>query len=186
MKKERKVQTYWNEQWEKIETKAPTKKTDYYISNHGRVKRVNRENGSELLSKKSKSKTGYLRLIVSLVDGKLQDFYIHRLVGNYFVKRESEKHIFVIHQDGNKENNYQENLKWLTRQQLNNRWSDLGTYKKINPKNTSIKLTESKVILLKQRLKRGKTKKKILAKQFDISLTQLIRIERGENWSHIK
>ena len=48
------------------------------------------------------------------------------------------------------------------------------------------KLTASKVKLLKDCLRKGKTKKKILAKQFGISMTQVKRIERGENWKEIK
>jgi len=61
-------------------------------------------------------------------------------------------------------------------------------YKNIQRKGriTNAKLTESEVIRLKKKLKRGKNKLYKLAKEFGITHTQLNRIRSGENWGHVK
>lgn len=179
------LRTYWNEEWQLIETKAPTKENNYFISNYGRIKSVIKKTGVERLLKGSKGKHGRLTLSLMLKDDVRQIFYIHRLVGEYFLSKSSESHTFLIHLDQNLRNNHFENLKWFNRQELNNRWKELGLYKGINANHPNTKMTESKVKLLKQRVKKGKTKKRILAKQFNISVTQVNRILSGENWGNV-
>ena len=51
---------------------------------------------------------------------------------------------------------------------------------------TNSKLTETDVIRLKKKLKRGKNPLYKIAKEFGITHTQLNRIRRGENWAHVK
>ena len=181
-----KVRTYWNEEWKIIETKASTKEKNYYISNYGKVKSVNKKTGIEKELKGSLGKQGYRILNLKLKDDVRQGFYLHRLVGKYFIESPNESKEFLVHIDQNLQNNYFKNLKWLSRKELGERWKKLGIYKNLNIKNPKTKMTISKVKLLKQRLKKGKTKKRILAKQFDISVTQVNRIVSGENWGHVK
>lgn len=180
------LRTYWNEEWVAIETKAETKENNYYISNYGKVKSVNKKTGVERALKGSLGKQGRRVLGLDLKENKRQDFYIHRLVGKYFVERQSESRKFLVHIDQNLRNNYFKNLKWLNRKELNERWKELGLYKGINVNHPNTKMTESKVKLLKARIKKGKTKKRILAKQFNISVTQVNRIVSGENWGNVK
>ena len=182
-----KIKTYWNEVWVKVETKVPTRETDYYVSNYGKIKSVNKKTGAERALKGTKSKNNYLMLNLKLKDNVRQGFYVHKLVGTYFLERPSEAHKFLVHLDRDRLNNHFKNLKWLTRDELSERWRKLEIYSTdmyLTHPNT--KMTQSKVRLLKQRLEKGKTKKKILAKQFNISVTQVNRIESGENWGHIK
>src|SRR5690606_41887597 len=42
-----------------------------------------------------------------------QNYYIHRLVAEYFCKQANAKHEFVIHVDHKKDNNKATNLKWV-------------------------------------------------------------------------
>jgi hypothetical protein len=42
------------------------------------------------------------------------------------------------------------------------------------------------VKLIKKKLAEGKTRMKILSKQFGISEMQLYRIKSGQNWAHVK
>jgi len=49
-----------------------------------------------------------------------------------------------------------------------------------------LKLTPERVKIIKQRLASGKTRVRILAKQFGVSDTVLYRIKAGTNWGHVK
>ena len=64
---------------------------------------------------------------------------------------------------------------------------DNPNYKNINRKGriTNAKLSETDVIRLKKKLRRGKNKLYKLAKEFGITHTQLNRIRSGENWGHV-
>ena len=187
MKEVIKIKSHWDEKWALIQTKEETKKCTYYISNYGRIKSVHKTTGSEKIIKGSLMKHGYRQLCLRLQNNVRQNMYVHRLVGETFIKQKSKAHEFLVHVDRNRENNYHKNLQWLNREELNKRWKDLEIYKNIDYTHRSTnKMTESKVILLKKRLKKGKTKIKLLAKQFDISVTQVKRIESGENWGNVK
>lgn len=182
-----KVKSFWNEQWEKVQTKTATNLVNYHISNHGRLKSVMKKSGAERLLNPSKMKDGYRRANMKVQGRKMEVYAIHRLVFNYFVGSEEGEEYFVIHKDENKENNHVNNLELMNREQLSQRWNDKGFYKNIDiAAKKNVKLTETKVRLLRQRLKKGKTKRSILAKQFKISLAQLKKIESGKSWKHVE
>ena len=93
----------------------------------------------------------------------------------------------MIHIDGNKLNNYWENLQRVDRAGMTQHQISQGVYLHENRKMPShAKMNETKVRLLKKRLLEGKTKRKVLAKSFGITETQVRRIEKGENWGHVK
>jgi hypothetical protein len=118
---------------------------------------------------------------------------IHRLVADYFMKQPSIKHTIVGHLDHNKLNNRVSNLKWMTPEEnyehqkksphviKEKRDRKLGLKK--NARN--LKLTVTKVMLLKKLLNQGKPVKQ-LAKVFNVSETQIIRIRKGENWAMVE
>ncbi len=180
-----KIKTHWNEVWVKVETKAPTKNYDYEISNYGRIKRVTKETGDEVLLKGSVT-NNFPSLNLKLVGEIFQGFYIHKFVAEHFVKNDDSSKEFVTHLDNDKKNNHWKNLKWVNQAELTELHKKLGVFDPVKRRKLGLtKLTETKVRLIKDRLKTGKTKKKIIAKNFNISLTQLKRIEKGENWSHV-
>ncbi len=117
----------------------------------------------------------------------------HRLVANYFLSAPSLKKTIVAHLDFDKLNNDVKNLKWMTAEEnyihqqkspyvIEERERRI-VYGPAISKN--IKLTVTKVMLLKKMLKEGRKTVTHLAKQFKVSDMQIIRIRRGENWSFV-
>ena len=182
----KKIRTFWNERWEYIITKHPTRSCAYQISNYGRIKSIHKETGKETLLKGNLTRN--LRTInLKLKDKQYQSVYIHRFVAEHFLHKPSEAHDYIIHLDKDRLNNFFKNLKWATKEEWMQHHEEMGTFKLENKKRAkTIKMTETKVAILKQRLKKGKTKRSILARDFNITETQLRRIERGENWGHVK
>jgi len=182
-----KVTTFWNEKWVKIETPNPTKTSDYYISNYGKIKSVNKKDLDERQLKGSTLRGGYKVLNIRLVGDKKVTIYIHKTVAKHFIPEDNEDREFVVHLDEDKSNNHWKNLKWVTRAELTKWQHDHGVFLSANKKPRSdAKLTETKVKLLKQRIKDGKTKKEVLARNFGITLVHLKRIERGQYWAHVE
>lgn len=180
------IQTFWNEQWSEVEFKRPTRKTRYEISNFGRIKSVDKESGKEKIISGSTDKRGYKRLNVRLDDGSRDGKFLHQLVADAFVERIDEHHRFVIHLDYKKNNNNTDNLKWVTEGDWKKHMvsSPLFIQAREKQKNGS-KLNAAQVKMIKRMLIRGKTKPKIIAKKFGITVTHLNRIKSGENWSHV-
>ena len=92
----------------------------YMISNYGRVKSLERivicKNHSAKKYKEKIMKERYHNgyAIINLwKNGQMKRYYIHRLVAAHFVENPKEYNI-VNHIDGNKTNNYYENLEWCT------------------------------------------------------------------------
>jgi hypothetical protein len=121
-------------------------------------------------------------------NGKGKAFFIHRLVAEHFCNRPSTANKYVIHLDYKKENNYYKNLKWATRETWGAHMLEDPNYKKTRAEFTGRghKLTTERVKMIKRKLKDGKTRMKIIAKQFGISEMQLYRIKVGINWAHVK
>ena len=180
-----KIKSHWNERWSKVKAKADTKKCNYLFSDYGRLKSVDKMSGNEKLLRGSLMKQGFMQLNLKLEDGVRQGFYVHQLVASKFLKKDKSKPM-LIHIDGNKLNNYWENLQRVDRAGMTQHQIAQGVYLHENRKMPShAKMNETKVRLLKKRLQEGKTKRKVLAKSFGITETQVRRIEKGENWGHV-
>ncbi len=183
-----KVRNLWNERWVKLtinsSEEADSKKRQYFISDHGRVKSVSYNQKNERLLKSRKDAAGgwFNNIKGSSKSGK--SFYLGKTVATHWVKGQTEERRFVIHLDADKSNNHYSNLKWVNRDELTQHQYKVGMYDNNYSKHQ--KLTYSQVVLLKRKLKEGKIKPKILARNFNITLTQVKRIARGENWKHVK
>jgi len=171
------------EKWKELRINGADSSENYDISNFGRIKsfKVNKTEGNII---KGSTLKGYKILNIKLENGKRTTKYIHKLVAETFIPRDSNQQKYVIHLDFDKNNNHIENLKWVTQ-------DTMFAHQKINPNYkrgiiSYSKLTETDVIRLKKKLKRGKNKLYKLAKEFGITHTQLNRIRKGENWGHIK
>ncbi|MDQ6843078.1 MAG: HNH endonuclease [Bacteroidota bacterium] len=118
---------------------------------------------------------------------------IHRLVANYFLKKPLAGQTIVAHLDHDKLNNRATNLKWMTPQEnYEHQKSSPYVIKEKQERRTRqkensgpIKLTVTKVMLLKKLLNQGRPMKQ-LVRQFKVTDTQIYRIKRGENWADIE
>jgi hypothetical protein len=75
-----------------------------------------------------KNADGYLKLTISLGDGKTKNFYFHRLLAMTFIPNDDPTKDTVDHKDCDKSNNLVRNLRWATRseQNLNKKYSDVN------------------------------------------------------------
>ncbi len=117
----------------------------------------------------------------------------HRLVAKYFVNQKSLKHTFVAHLDFDKTNNHHSNLQWMT-QDENTIHQQKSPYvikaKAIANINRPVRITRSKlsihqVMVIKKQISEDVPLRK-LAKRYNVSETQLLRIKRGINWANIE
>lgn len=96
--------SYMKEIWKDIEGYEGL----YQVSNFGRVR-----NGIGRLLK-PKSNNQYNRISL-YKNGRVKDTQIHRVVAETFIPNNDKKKNQVNHIDGNKKNNFVNNLEWVTR-----------------------------------------------------------------------
>ncbi len=173
------IRNKWNERWVKFKDDSRTKQ--YLISDHGRAKSVHKVTGLEMLlsPKKSRSTWGYLNFRAK--DGTNRHFFVQREVAKEWVEGRTEERKFVDHIDGDCYNNHYTNLRWVSQQEMTKIQLERGIFYNYSGR----KLTETQAYLLKKKIHEGKIKWRVLAKNFGITETQVKRIARGENWSHI-
>ncbi len=182
-----KISSFWNEKWVDIPFEGVEAPPRYQVSNYGRIKSFQGDpvHGEVIAGSKIQ---GYKSLNIRVKGNKSINRYVHKLVAEFFVKKDSEDKKFVVHLDHDKLNNHWENLKWVTRDEMtiHNRDNPAVRDKVIPRRTKNYKLTESKVIMIKKMLRSDKNRLKMIAKQFGITHTQLNRIRSGENWGHVK
>ncbi|MDL5050158.1 HNH endonuclease [Oscillatoria amoena NRMC-F 0135] len=174
---------------EKLETMRGYKGGDgqrYAISNYGRIVAFWNSHDTGYFMKHS-----YIKQYPGIQlrkSGKSYGFLVHRLVAEYFCEKPGTAHKFVIHLDHKKRNNYYRNLKWVTRDEKHAHMVKDPNYiqSKASFSGRGHKLTIDRVKLIKRKLAEGKTRMKIIAKQFGISEMQLYRIKSGKNWGFVK
>lgn len=191
------IRYYPNEIFKEIEIKEKLK-FNYAISNRGRLVSFTDDirKGNEL---KGGLVDGYriFRYKYRDEEGVLRNkhFFFYKLIAEYFISKTEEDQNRVIHLDYVRNNDAIANLRWLNYADMlihiNKSPKLIENRKKLiefNLQADGQKLTVTKVMRLKKMLKRPerKTRNKLIAKQFNISETQLKRIEKGENWGHIK
>ncbi len=185
-RKIQKLKFYSTEKWASIRGYKGGDGQRYAISNHGRVIAYwdTYDNGYFLKYSYIKDYPG----IQLRIQGQSRGHLVHRLVAQYFCEKPSVAHRYVIHLDHKKDNNYYRNLKWVTQAQMHEHMVKDPAYlqSKAQYSGRGQKLTIDRVKLIKRKLAEGKTRMKIIAKQFGISEMQLYRIKSGKNWGHVK
>ena len=121
-----------NEIW----TEIPTWEGLYEVSNFGRARNAK----SKKLKPHDFNNYGYAR-VQCYSNGRRQKLFIHRLVAELFVcKNTDESNLVVNHIDGDKTNNIYTNLEWVTRSFNNSHALQLGL-KEAKRKDMPCKLT---------------------------------------------
>ncbi|MBN1598906.1 MAG: HNH endonuclease [Bacteroidales bacterium] len=184
---------YWDERWKAVHFEGIHPEEKYELSNYGRIRRMDPKSAEWKINKPA-NVNGYAYFSFRTItdeNGKNRiTKSLHRLVADLFLKYIDDDHNNVIHLDFNKWNNHVSNLRWATKKEMfeHSRKSPRTkiAIEKRKGEITNSKLTETEVIRLKKKLKRGKNPLYKIAKEFGITHTQLNRIRRGENWGHIK
>lgn len=174
------------EHWKELKLKKGTTTKRYAVSDKGRIVSFKGELEDGYILKPRLTQ-GYPSITIGREETR-QNYYIHRLVAEYFCKQGSAKNNFVIHVDHRKENNKASNLKWVKHdEQIEHAKRDPNVLVRMNP-DEGPKLTADKVKRIKLALFKSKKQPtlKALAKQFKVSDMQIHRIKTGENWSHVK
>jgi len=181
-----KIKAHWNEKWKQVDFGTETKTCNYWISNHGRIKSVQKLSGNENLVKGAIVRGGLKVLNQKMKNGKVIAIMVHRFVAENFIEIPSDDVRYVIHKDYDKANNHQTNLGWASEEEwrVHNRNNPANKDKKRT--RTYSKMNETKVRLLKKALKERKTRRKMLAKSFGISENMVYQIQSGRRWAHIK
>lgn len=96
------------EEWKDI----PGYEKEYQVSNYGKILSKKRKGAKEKILKGEIDEDGYIRVALTK-NGKTRKFKAHRLVLMAFDNTDNFN-LQVNHKDGNKKNNYIENLEWCT------------------------------------------------------------------------
>lgn len=189
-------QSFWNEKWVVIVFEGIENPPHYEVSNYGRLRSFQSASATRSGAGTDRAPSKFIkgsviqgyRSLNIRSGGKTLNRYVHKLVAEHFSKREKPDQTFVIHLDHDKQNNYHQNLRWVTKEEMieHNRNNPSLKNRQLPRQTRNYKLTESKVRIIKKLLLNEKNRLKMIAKQFGITHTQLNRIRSGENWKHVK
>lgn len=156
----------------------------YLISNLGEVKSLPRKGAykNPYILKQAKSTAGYFQVCLSK-NSKMRTKQIHRLVAEHFVIN-NDKSLEVNHIDGNKENNHSSNLEWITKVENQKHAARLGL-KARGKRQHSCKLTEAKVLKIRQLYKSGSYTYKLLSNMFSVHIGTIQGIIQRRHWKYI-
>ena len=186
------IKSIKNEEWKELKMPKGALRYRYAISNLGRIASfTDKINDGKILE--GTSIGGYPTLNVKPF-GENKTFYIHKLVAELFIKKATSKQKFVIHKDHNKENNQHKNLRWASKEDMEEHQQSSPLVLKARkermnkPVYKGHKLTASVVKQIKKKIfnKTRKQSMKEIPLHYDISEMQLYRIKSGENWAHVE
>lgn len=161
-----------------------TKYSGYFISNYGRL----RGRSGRIIKSYLNKRAGYYMICIHLDgrNGKSKCLKIHRLVAEAFIDNPHNYNI-INHKDGNKQNNYVENLEWCTISHNVKHAFDTGLNKALSGAiNPFAKLTSAQIKYIKEKyIPRDKNfGVRALGKMFNVSHSTIIRILKGERYKY--
>jgi len=186
-KEKNKLKFYPTEKVVVLPIKRTKKGHRYAVTNYGRVIRFAKTPDDGVFVHQSKIIPKYNYRSVFIQNGdKRMNALVHRLVAQSFLPKPLKEQLFVIHKDRDASNNYESNLRWASKEEHLKHAMGGETWKNSYRKPKRYKLTEDRVLLIRRKLKEGKARMKLLAKQFGVTDMQLYRIKSGENWGWVK
>lgn len=163
-------------------------RSEFLISNLGRVKSIPRTNPEKPILLSGYKNMGYHAIPTRKLDGKNTLRYVHKLVAHLFVDK-PDGHDHIIFKDYKRENCQASNLQWATKEEYakyKKHFARSGYY--YNPDfKPNAKLTPAKVKLIRKMVNdpNRKTRYKMIANQFGISQHTLFSIKRGDSWKGV-
>ena len=164
----------------------------YEVSNTGLVRSVDRTVKSrwgtpkKLKGKPMKTYTnryGYEMIILTCL-GKQKHHSIHQMVGKAFMEN-PESLETINHKDGNKLNNFVDNLEWMSFKENRAHAYTTGLASSKGVRNSKAKLSDIQVVEIVNRYKAGQILQKQLAVEYGVHLSTIQRIINGKAWTHI-
>ncbi len=159
--------------------------TDYEVSNHGRVRRISSGSNNAQPGRILGTYNGHGYLNTTLCSqGQVRRFRTHVLVARAFVLNPESKPQ-VNHKDGNKANNYYENLEWATPSENQRHAVAAGLHMKLpGESNPQSKLTTAQVLQIREWRAKG-CSLATLAAEYGVGIMQISRICSRKRWAHI-
>lgn len=145
----------------------------YEISSFGNIKNKK----TQKILKPREHSGGYLQVNI-INNGKLKNYYVHRLVAKYFcdIPEDIEKKD-INHIDGNKKNNFYKNLEFCTRSEnIKHSFYTNKNRNKFGEQIWNSKLTLSDIENIKKIKKEQKISNKKISEMYNISESQITRV----------
>lgn len=117
-------------------------------------------------------------------NGKVKNFFVHRLVADNYLEPSEKNHI--NHIDGNKLNNNYKNLEWCTPQENSDHAVVTGLITSYGENNNKSKLTEKDVIKIFKLLENRTESYKLIGKKFGVTRYSISMIDKGVLWKHMQ
>ena len=155
----------------------------FSISNHGNLK--NEKTGT--IYKKTRIKSGYFTVCVSLGNKKKKNIKIHRAVAETFIPNPDNLPV-INHKDGNKLDNWVDNLEWCSRKYNVQHAYINGLAKAVcNERNGSAKLTKNDVLYIRNNYipKDPEFGCRALARKFKVCHKTITQIFHKQTWRNI-
>jgi hypothetical protein len=156
----------------------------YEVSNYGNVRSFVRKKGELLIP--NVNNRGYYKIYLYKKGCKRKETPIHRLVAKHFLPNYF-KGAHINHKDGNKLNNYIDNLEWCTlSDNIKHAITTLSRHAFRNGEvNLKSKLTNEQVLEIRQKYSTGNTSYKKLSAEYGVYKSTIGRIVKKKNWNHI-
>jgi hypothetical protein len=155
------------------------------VSNNGRIFRIKR-NGSLREIKTRIDKDGY-RVVTIYLNGKSRYCGVHRYVAKAFViNPDPDNRCEVNHKDGNKLNNYFDNLEWVTpKENIRHAWANHLATAKNGETHPNAKYTNDKVHEVCKHLVENKLTMREISHVTKVSYTVVKQIKSHWLWNEI-
>lgn len=184
-KNQEKIKLFSGEKIQLLPFRRTLKGHRYAVTNHGRVIRFQTTPEEGELIRQYKISAGYPCVFIQ-ANGKRTNAMVHRLVAQAFLPPPQKAQVFVLHKDRDRTNNHATNLKWASKEEHLAHAMGGNDWKAAYRATGRYKLTEDRVRLIRKKIQEGKTRMKMIARQFGITDMQLYRIRSGENWGWVK
>ena len=134
----------------------------------------------------SKLDNGY-HIVNLLINGKEKTYRVHRLVAETFIPNpDSDLYVEVNHKNGNKDDNSEDNLEWVTcSENIKHAYATGLASGRKGEKHHNATITESDAHKICQLLAHDGLSMKEVSKKLGISYSIIKKIKNGQRWTHV-